>query len=91
MIDDSLKILESLDNVVSSTEYYVLRGELYLKRNQNARALEYLEKALVIHRSCQPAYYCMKCGKKSYEWSGRCDECMEWNTYSLDVYGTSKS
>lgn len=91
MVDDSLKILESLDNVISSTEFYVLRGELYLKRNQNSKALEDLEKALVMHRSCQPAYYCLKCGKKSYKWSGRCDECMEWNTYSLDVYGISKS
>lgn len=91
MVDDSLKILESLDNAISSPEFYVLRGELYLKRNQNPRALEYLEKALVMLRSCPPAYYCLKCGKKSNAWSGRCDECMEWNTYSLDVYGISKS
>lgn len=91
MSDESLEILESLDNAVSSPEFYVLRGELYLKRNQNLKALEELKKASEIYKSCQPVYCCSKCGKKSCEWSGRCDECMEWNTYQTDFYGISKS
>lgn len=65
---ESLEILESLDNVIPSPEYYVLRGKLYLEQNQNLKALEDLKKALALHKSCQMIYSCLKCGKRSNEW-----------------------
>ncbi len=88
---ESLEILESLNNVIPSPEFYVLRGELYLEQNQNLKALEDLKKALALHKSSQMIYSCLKCGKKSYEWLGRCDNCMEYNTYSVDINGITKS
>lgn len=88
---ESLEILESLDNDIPSPEFYVLRGELYLELNQNLKALEDLKKASALHKSSQMIYSCLKCGKKSYEWTGICDKCMECNTYSVDINGINKS
>ena len=91
MVDDSLEILNSLENVISSPEFYILRGELYLRMNQQSKALEELKKAYEVHQSSKPVYCCLKCGSKSHEWAGRCIKCQRWNAYSPETHGTCKS
>lgn len=88
MVDDALQVLGSLDGApVSSRELHRLRGELYLKRNQSQRALDEFRAALASGRIEMPATYCCTfCSAQGDEWSGRCPECGEWNTYTLDIY-----
>ncbi|BCB97179.1 tetratricopeptide repeat domain protein [Dissulfurispira thermophila] len=92
MVDDAMEILNSIDtNVFSVPELFSLRGELYIKRNQIQKALDELKKACGIRRPFRIQYCCSNCGLRSEDWSGRCPQCMEWNTYRLDVYGTCKA
>lgn len=90
MVDDALQILGSLDSTsVPGGELCRLRGELYLKRNQSQRALDEFRSALAFGRHDTPAAYCCSfCSAHGVEWSGRCPECGEWNTYTLDIYGS---
>lgn len=92
MVDDAMDILNSIDtNAFSVPELFSLRGELYIKRNQIPKALDELKKACGIRRPFRIQYCCSNCGFRSEDWSGRCPQCMEWNTYRLDVYGTCKA
>lgn len=92
MVDDAMEILNSIDtNVFLVPELFSLKGELYIKRNQISKALDELKKACGIKRPLRIQYCCSSCNFRSEEWSGRCPNCMEWNTYKLDVYGTCKA
>ncbi len=92
MIDDALEILNSIDvNTFSIPEFFSLRGELYMKRSQISKAVDEFRKACGIKRYIVMPYCCSSCGFKSDEWSGRCPECMQWNTYELDLYGVCKA
>ncbi len=89
--DDALEILESSGDVASFPDYYILRGKLYLKQEQDPKALEDFKRSLEMLQTCRQIYYCLQCGERSSEWSGKCYKCMEWNTYSEDAYEFSKS
>jgi len=92
MVDDAMETLNSIDTSVFSTpELNVLKGELYIKRNQVSRALDEFRKASNIKKSVVIPYCCSNCGFEPNDWSGRCPKCLEWNTYRLDVYGTCKA
>ncbi|MDI6729403.1 MAG: tetratricopeptide repeat protein [Thermodesulfovibrionales bacterium] len=92
MVEDAMDLLNSIDtNVFPVPELFSLRGELYIKRNQIPKALDELKKACGIRRPFRIQYCCSNCGFRSEDWSGRCPQCMEWNTYRLDVYGTCKA
>ncbi len=92
MVDDAIESLNSIDtSVFSPPEFYSLRGELYMKRNQVSKALDEFRKACGMRQAVTVPYCCSNCGFKSVEWSGRCFDCNEWNTYRLDLYGTCKA
>ena len=92
MVDDAMEVLTSIDTSVFSTpELNVLKGELYIKRNQVSRALDEFRKASNIKKTVVIPYCCSNCGFEPNDWSGRCPKCLEWNTYRLDVYGTCKA
>lgn len=92
MVDDAIEILDSIDAAVFPVpELFSLKGELYMKRNQIAKALDEIRKACGIKQSLRIPYCCSQCDSKSPEWSGRCPECMEWNTYRLNIYGTCRA
>ncbi|MDI6801019.1 MAG: tetratricopeptide repeat protein [Thermodesulfovibrionales bacterium] len=92
MVDDAMEILNSIDTGAFSTiELYGLKGTLYWKRNQIPKALEEFKKACDIKQALRIPYCCSNCGFESVEWSGRCAQCKEWNTYRLDIYGTCKA
>jgi lipopolysaccharide biosynthesis regulator YciM len=89
MVDDALQVLSSVDSSsLPGAELYRLRGELYLKRNQSMRALDEFRAALAAGRfETAATYCCSSCSSHRLEWAGRCPECGEWNTYTLDIYG----
>jgi lipopolysaccharide biosynthesis regulator YciM len=92
MIDDAIEMLNSVDTgVVASSELHGLRGELYLKRNQVARAAEEFRKASGAKDSHGVPYRCAHCGEVHGEWSGRCGRCGEWNTYTVDLKGVART
>ncbi len=92
MVDDALEILNSIDTgSFSPPELYSLRGELYMKRQQESKAIEEYRRACGIRSVVNVPYCCSMCGFKSVDWSGRCLGCHEWNTYKLDLYGTCKT
>ncbi|MCC6345635.1 MAG: DUF1049 domain-containing protein [Nitrospirales bacterium] len=92
MVDDAIDTLSSIDTgSFSPHEFYSLRGELYMKRDQVSKALEEFRKACSIRQAALLPYCCSQCGYRSADWSGRCSECSEWNTFRLDLYGTCKA
>ncbi len=91
MVDDAMETLNSIDtSVLSTPEFYSLRGELHLKRNQVAKALDEFRRACGIKQPPGLPYCCSQCGFTFDDWSGRCPHCSEWNTYTIDLYGTCK-
>ncbi|HEX8949786.1 MAG TPA: hypothetical protein VF790_12525, partial [Dissulfurispiraceae bacterium] len=92
MVDDAIESLDSIDtSVFSPPEYYSLRGELFLKRSQISKAMDEFRRACGIRQAVVVPYCCSNCGFKSADWSGRCFDCNEWNTYRLDLHGTCKA
>lgn len=92
MVDDAIETLNSVDtSALSTPELYNLKGELYMKRNQVAKAMEEFRKACEIKKALRIPYCCSHCGLRTMEWSGRCPQCLEWNTFSLDLYGGCKA
>ncbi|HMK60841.1 MAG TPA: tetratricopeptide repeat protein [Dissulfurispiraceae bacterium] len=84
MVDDSLEILESIDsNAYSNAELFLVKGELYRKRNQAGRAMEAFRTAAELERSASAPYRCRACGSVAPDWSGRCPGCRSWNTVAL--------
>ncbi|MCE5312308.1 MAG: tetratricopeptide repeat protein [Nitrospiraceae bacterium] len=91
MIEDALDMLNSIDaGMVSTPEFYGLRGELYNKRNQIANALNDFRKASEFRKNLRLPYCCPACGSISADWAGRCPTCHKWNTFRLDVYGSCR-
>lgn len=91
MVDDAMEILNSIDTgVFSMPMLYSLKGELYIKRNQTTNALEEFKQACGIKRPFIIQYRCFNCDFKSEDWSGRCPQCLKWNTYKLDIHESCK-
>lgn len=91
MVDDAIGTLNSVDTgSFSPHEFYSLRGDLYMKRNQVSKALADFRKACGIKEAVIIPYCCTNCGNKAVDWSGRCASCSEWNTYRLDLLGTCR-
>jgi lipopolysaccharide biosynthesis regulator YciM len=92
MIDDAIEILNSIDTSnFSAPELYSLKGELYIKRHQVQKALDEFRMACGVKWTLKMPYCCSNCDFRSEDWSGRCPQCTEWNTYLLDIYGTCKA
>jgi len=92
MVDDAIEISNSIDtSIFSATELHSLKGELYIKRDQVQKALDEFRKACGVKWPIKIPYCCSNCAFMSEDWSGRCPQCMEWNTCLLDIYGTCKA
>jgi|WetSurMetagenome_2_1015567.scaffolds.fasta_scaffold00151_20 tetratricopeptide (TPR) repeat protein len=86
MVDDAIETLEAIDSgMYSNPDLHVVKAELYRKRNQTNRALDELRKATDIRRSGVIVFKCGACGHSSPDWSGRCPDCLTWNSLALDV------
>ncbi|HSW64695.1 MAG TPA: tetratricopeptide repeat protein [Dissulfurispiraceae bacterium] len=64
-----------------------IRGELYLKRNQEVRALEEFRAACDAGNEAVVSYCCKTCGALADDWSGRCPQCSEWNAFHINISG----
>lgn len=91
MIEDSLETLSALESSDTNPDVHKLLGELYLRREQCDKAVEQFKKTIELRRTFRVPYCCDVCGHEEAEWSGRCPECKNWNSYRLNPHGPCKA
>jgi len=90
MLDDAVEVLEDIDSASSYPEISKILGNIYLKRNQPEKAVEEFRKVIDMKKAFRLPYCCSNCGFFSYDWSGRCPSCKEWNTFMFDIFASCK-
>jgi predicted Zn-dependent protease len=86
MLDDSLRILESLrERLDLSPTYHYLIGRIRQRRDDLPLAAGHYQKALLRLRLPAARYLCDRCGAKHEEWQGRCSGCGAWSSIDLDL------
>ncbi|MBI4698524.1 MAG: tetratricopeptide repeat protein [Nitrospirae bacterium] len=93
MIDYAFEAITGIDTTaVDYPDAHILLGNIYKRRMQYDKAAEEFRRALT--KPEKPliisSYCCPQCGYNSLEWNGRCPDCKQWNTMSLDLDGTCK-
>ena len=88
MIEDAFDTLRAIEEPYP--ELHKLMGELYLRRQQYEKAAEEFKKTVNMKKTLRLPYCCGSCGLVSEEWSGRCPDCLNWNTYLFNIHGTCK-
>ncbi|MBI5102388.1 MAG: DUF1049 domain-containing protein [Nitrospirae bacterium] len=89
MIDDAFETLSGMEMLgISYPELHHLLGNIFLRRNQPEKAARQYLKVFDIKKSLGLPYCCRQCGYNSEEWSGRCPDCREWDTFLLNLDGT---
>jgi len=84
MVDEAIDQLRELETAgVLFPELYILMGQAYHRRKDFARSMESYEKALETKKLAVPAYQCSSCGRSRAEWSGFCENCHGWGTFSI--------
>jgi tetratricopeptide (TPR) repeat protein len=92
MLDDAFDILCTLDaSSVPYPELHQLLGSIYLKRRHYEKAVEEFRKVIDKKKPFLFPYCCYHCGYTSQDWSGRCPNCKEWDTFQFNLYGTCKA
>jgi lipopolysaccharide biosynthesis regulator YciM len=92
MLDDAFETLCTVDT--SSTPYpelHQLLGNIYLRRQQFDKAAAEFRKVIDIKKPFRLPYCCYSCGFTSQDWSGRCPNCREWDTFQFNLYGICKA
>jgi tetratricopeptide (TPR) repeat protein len=86
MIEYAMDTIDSLD--VTAFDYpdlHKLLGNIYERRSEYKKAVDEFKKALSVDKPLLVPYSCTECNYISNDWSGRCPECRNWNTFTLDV------
>lgn len=84
MLDEAYEILSELEGIESAMpELYKLLGNIYERKEEYGMALAEFKKALGLRKRVMVPYYCPLCDYHTYEWSGRCSRCGEWNTFTV--------
>jgi len=92
MLDDAFDTLMAVDGASAPyPELHQLLGNIYLRRQQCERAVEEFKKVIDIRKPFLLPYCCSSCGYSSLDWSGRCPNCREWNTYEFNLHGICKT
>ena len=92
MLDDAYDTLVTVD--ASSAPYpelHQLLGNIYLRRQQCEKAVAEFKKVIDIKKPFRLPYCCYSCGFSSDDWSGRCPNCREWDTYQFNLHGLCKA
>ncbi len=92
MLDDAFDTLGAVDT--SSAPYpelHQLLGNIYLRRRQFEKAAEEFRKVIDVKKPFRLPYCCYGCGYTSQDWSGRCPNCREWDTFQFNLYGICKA
>ncbi len=86
MLDDSLRILESLrERLDLSPTYHYLIGRIRQRRDDLPQALGHYQNALLRLGLPSARFVCIECGAHHEEWQGRCISCGAWNSIDLDL------
>ena len=86
MIDYASEALNAIDAAAfKHPELHALLGNVYERRSEYKKASAEFKKALNADKPLVIPYCCSNCGHISRNWSGRCPECNEWNTFILDI------
>ncbi len=87
MIDDAFETISSLDTGgIVYPEIHQLMGNLYMKRNQQDKAVHEYKTALDSHTCAFSfSYNCKNCGYVASDWAGRCQNCRNWSTFQLNL------
>lgn len=89
MIDDAFETLSEMEALgISYPEMHHLLGNILLRRNQPEKAAREYLRVIEAKKSLRLPYCCSQCGYNSDEWSGRCPDCMQWDTFLLNLDGT---
>ena len=84
MLDEAYEVLSDLEITESPMpELYKLLGNIYERKEEYINAITEFKKALGLRKRVIVPYFCPVCDYHSYEWSGRCPRCGEWNTYTV--------
>ncbi|MBI4682104.1 MAG: tetratricopeptide repeat protein [Nitrospirae bacterium] len=84
MIDYALETINAIDiTVFAYPDLHALLGSIYERHSEYKKASEEYKKALNVDLLIP--YCCSSCKYISKDWSGRCPECKNWNTFILDV------
>jgi lipopolysaccharide biosynthesis regulator YciM len=86
MVDEAIEQLRDLETAgVIFPELLILMGQAYHRRGDFAHSMEAYEKALDTKKFPLPAYQCSSCGRSQADWSGFCEACHSWGTYSIHL------
>jgi lipopolysaccharide biosynthesis regulator YciM len=88
MVDDAFEILSGIDTgTIQYPELHLLLGNLYTRKNEPGKAADEYRKVIEIKNPLRLPYCCGRCRHSSDEWSGRCPDCRQWNTYQFNLDG----
>ncbi len=92
MLDDAYDTLITVDaGSAPYPELHQLLGNIYLRRHQCEKAVEEFKKVIDVKKPFRLPYCCQSCGYSSEDWSGRCPNCREWDTYQFNLYGVCEA
>jgi tetratricopeptide (TPR) repeat protein len=94
MIDYAYETVTAMDMAAADyPDFHTLTGNIYERRSEFKKASEEFKKALEKPEKTliTSSFCCTRCNLVSPEWMGRCTQCKQWNTFSLDLGGVSKS
>jgi lipopolysaccharide biosynthesis regulator YciM len=92
MLDDAFETLSAVDaGGAPYPELHQLLGNIYLRRKQSEKAAEEFRKVIDIKKPFLLPYCCNSCGYTSPDWSGRCPNCREWDTFQFNFHGNCKT
>lgn len=84
MLDEAFEVLSELEGTEGAMpELYKLLGNIYERKEEYGKAIGEFKKALGLRKRVMVPYYCPNCDYHTYEWSGRCLRCGEWNTFTV--------
>ena len=82
MVDEAHDLLSGLEGPHDQlADYHKIMANLHLRKHNMEEAVLELKKALGFRKRVVVPYRCLHCGAEATEWSGRCRECRQWNTY----------
>ncbi len=86
MIDHVSETVNAIDpSVLYIPGMHALLGSVYERRSEKEKAIDEYKKALKMDKPIVVPYICSECDFEPTEWSGRCPECDNWNSFILDI------
>lgn len=92
MIDYAFETVSVIDtSALDFPDIHILIGNIHQRRSQYEKAVDEYKKALKVDKPLLIPFCCSACGYTSRDWSGRCPECKNWNTFLLNTHEICKT